>query len=203
MPDADVPYLSHSVLEIRKQVAPAYPPAGRALGLPEVVCLANVLGGEDGVPLEVTVSKCLPEFEAATRDALLKWRWYPTLDEDGAPQKFMTTIRVTYKLPDAGTPLFDPEFAEGVLAVGALHAPADSVLLHPRATTVLFRVYGATGLDPIGVPVLALAAEMDVRGFETFAIHARGMAGPSAVIGDVKGLVGAGIGFSQRGTEGP
>jgi len=85
----------HSELEVKKRVNPTYPDSAKQLNLGDQRCLATVRIGETGVPYEVTIAKCPETFHSATKQALLKWRWYPP--KDGKSKvKAQTTIAFTY-----------------------------------------------------------------------------------------------------------
>jgi hypothetical protein len=87
----------HSELEKKKSVMPDYPEPARALNLGDQKCLARVFIDEEGVPYDVSVDACPKVFHDSTREALLKWRWYPP--KDGKNKcKAQTTIAVIYKL---------------------------------------------------------------------------------------------------------
>lgn len=86
----------HSELEVRRRVNWEYPKAAAELNLGDQRCLAKVYIGEDGVPYDVEVDACPRVFHETTRQALLKWRWYPP--KDGRERfKAQTTIGVNYK----------------------------------------------------------------------------------------------------------
>jgi hypothetical protein len=87
----------HSELEVKKRIYPEYPEAARELNLGDQRCLAIVYMDEEGVPYQVTVDNCPKVFELPTKEAMLKWRWYPP--KDGKSKvKAQTTIAVTYKM---------------------------------------------------------------------------------------------------------
>lgn len=87
----------HSELEVKKRVIPEYPEAARALQIGDQRCLAKVFIDEEGVPYEVVVEACPQPFHPDTKEAILKWRWYPP--KDGKNRiKAQTTIGITFKM---------------------------------------------------------------------------------------------------------
>lgn len=87
----------HSELEVKKRVEPVYPDAARELNLGEQRCLVKVFIDEEGVPYDVQVDQCPKVFDTPTREAILKWRWYPP--KDGKSRvKAQTTIAITYRI---------------------------------------------------------------------------------------------------------
>ena len=63
----------HTELKLRRKVEPVYPPA-----LDEPAnCKARIRIGRDGSPVGMVVTGCSSTFEAATRRALMQWRWAP------------------------------------------------------------------------------------------------------------------------------
>ena len=85
----------HSELEVKKRVQPEYPETARSMNLGDQRCMAKVFIDEEGVPYEVIVEKCPNVFHPATKEAILKWRWYPPKDGKNKV-KAQTTIGVTY-----------------------------------------------------------------------------------------------------------
>jgi periplasmic protein TonB len=94
---AGVKVFHSSELEVKKKVQPEYPDAARELSLGDQRCLVKVLIDEEGVPYDVRVESCPKVFEAVTREAMLKWRWYPPRDGKNKVRA-QTTIAITYKL---------------------------------------------------------------------------------------------------------
>ncbi len=87
----------HSELEVKKRVDPRYPDSARELSLGEQVCRARVFMDEKGVPYDVIVEDCPKVFHTVTREAILKWRWYPP--KSGKERvKAQTLLVVRYKL---------------------------------------------------------------------------------------------------------
>jgi hypothetical protein len=189
-------------LELKKQVALAYPPAARALGLADVACLARVWLGADGVPYQVEVSGCDPVFFEATRDGILQWRWWPPT-VDGEPVTAQAAIRVRYVVPPAEPetpePRFDTQYVELTVGLGALHAPADPSPQEPSPTTGLLRLWTVAGLDVVRLHRVGFGCEVDVRGFETFALHSRLLLGGNGLTRRFRMFGGAGIGLVDRG----
>jgi hypothetical protein len=87
----------HSELEPKKRVYPEYPEAAKELNLGDQRCLAIVFMDEEGTPYDVRVDNCPKVFELPTKEAMLKWRWYPPKDGKNKV-KAQTTIAVTYKM---------------------------------------------------------------------------------------------------------
>lgn len=86
----------HSELEVKRRVDPEWPAAATQLSLGEQRCLARVSIDEEGVPYAVDVESCPKIFHAPTREALLRWRWYPP--KDGKRKiRAATTIAITYR----------------------------------------------------------------------------------------------------------
>ncbi|MCA9492603.1 MAG: energy transducer TonB [Myxococcales bacterium] len=86
----------HSELEVKRRVDPQWPAAAAQLGLGEQRCIARVSIDEDGVPYAVDVEECPKIFHTPTREALLRWRWYPP--KDGKRKiRAATTIAITYR----------------------------------------------------------------------------------------------------------
>jgi len=87
----------HRDLEAKKRVQPRYPDAASEMNLGDQKCLARVFIDEKGKPYEVVVERCPKVFHAATKEAILKWRWYPP--KDGKTKvKAQTVIGITYKM---------------------------------------------------------------------------------------------------------
>ena len=87
----------HSELEVKKRVNPRYPESAKSLQLGDQRCLVKVFIDEKGIPFDAVVEKCPKVFHAGTKEAILRWRWYPP--KDGKNKiKAQTTIAVTYKL---------------------------------------------------------------------------------------------------------
>lgn len=87
----------HSELEVKKRVEPVYPDAARDLNLGEQRCIVKVFIDEEGVPYDVSVDQCPNVFDTPTREAILKWRWYPPKDGKNRV-KAQTTIGITYRM---------------------------------------------------------------------------------------------------------
>jgi hypothetical protein len=53
---------------------------------------------EAGVPYDVVYEVCPKVFHASTTEALLKWRYYPARDDEGAKVKASFLLNIKYKL---------------------------------------------------------------------------------------------------------
>lgn len=87
----------HTELRTRRAPTPSYP-FGQLEDEP-VRCIARVWIDERGRPHRVEVTECPPEFEAATKRGLLRWRWYPARDSSGSVVQARTKIGVTFRVP--------------------------------------------------------------------------------------------------------
>jgi len=94
--DSDAPELV-----LVKQVSPDYPEEAKKMEFETPPrCIAAVYIGLDGVPYDVAIDKCAGVFHAATREALLQWRWRPVL-VGGEPVRSQTTVGVTFRVESA------------------------------------------------------------------------------------------------------
>jgi hypothetical protein len=84
-------------LEVKRRFEPIYPAAAKSMGLGDVRCDAVVRISSEGVPTEVTVRGCPEVFHAETREALLRWRFYP-VRAGKTPVSTMTSFSVAYRL---------------------------------------------------------------------------------------------------------
>lgn len=84
----------HTDLQVRKRVQPRYPQSAQGLG--EQRCIARVKMDQKGIPYDVRVDGCATSLHEATRDALLKWRWYPP-KRNKQRVRASTRISVVYK----------------------------------------------------------------------------------------------------------
>jgi len=83
--------------KLLKRVVPAYPESAREKGLQGTVLLEGVIS-KQGVPLSLRVLESPdPSLAAAARDAVMQWRYEPTL-LNGAPIEVVTTITVMFRL---------------------------------------------------------------------------------------------------------
>ncbi len=87
----------HSELEVKKRIEPVYPDAAKALNLGEQRCIVKVIIDEEGVPVDVSVDQCPKVFDTPTREAILKWRWYPPKDGKNRV-KAQTTLAIVYRM---------------------------------------------------------------------------------------------------------
>lgn len=69
--------ISQAALQWKRQPSPEYPRAAEGLGLGEQRCVVRLRLDEDGVPVDVSVTECLPAFVPETIEALSGWRAYP------------------------------------------------------------------------------------------------------------------------------
>lgn len=97
---APVKVFHPSELELKKRVAPEYPPEALAANLGEQKCIVRVIIDEEGVPKILSVASCPDQFHAATKESISRWRWFPAKDAGHAIQA-QTTIAVLYK-PQGG-----------------------------------------------------------------------------------------------------
>ena len=81
-------------------VVPDYPEEARAAGVQGVVIIEAVIG-EDGAVKEARVLRPAPMLDAAAVDAVLRWKYTPTL-LNGQPVPIIMTVTVTFTLPRAG-----------------------------------------------------------------------------------------------------
>ena len=89
--------LHHSEVEVKKRIEPRYPKTAKEANLGDQRCLAKVYIDETGTPYKVLVENCPKVFHASTREAILKWRWYPP--KVGKQKvKAQITIGITYKV---------------------------------------------------------------------------------------------------------
>lgn len=85
-----------SELHVKTRASVEYPANARAMGFGDTRCLARVSIDEQGSPYDVEVTDCPRPFQQPTRDAILRWRWEPAVDERG-PIRAQTTIAVNFK----------------------------------------------------------------------------------------------------------
>jgi outer membrane biosynthesis protein TonB len=88
----------HSEVEVKKRITPSYPDAAADLNLGDVDCRVRVFIDTEGVPYDVVIEACPKVFHDETRNALLKWRWYPA-KADGAKVRAQFQLVVRYKQP--------------------------------------------------------------------------------------------------------
>lgn len=81
-----------------KDVKPVYPEAAKAAGIQGIVILETVIG-KDGTVQEGKVIRSVPELDRAALDAVMQWRYTPTL-LNGEPVELVMTVTVTFTLQD-------------------------------------------------------------------------------------------------------
>jgi protein TonB len=79
------------------RVEPVYPPAAKAANIQGVVILELVIG-TDGTVKEGRVLRSIPLLDQAALDAVVQWRYEPTL-LNGAPVEVISTVTVNFTLP--------------------------------------------------------------------------------------------------------
>ncbi|HVH28290.1 MAG TPA: energy transducer TonB [Vicinamibacterales bacterium] len=77
-------------------VNPVYPAEAQAAGIEGVVILEIVIG-EDGSVIEEQVVQSIPELDQAAIDAVLQWRYEPTL-LNGQPVEVEMTVTINFTL---------------------------------------------------------------------------------------------------------
>ena len=83
----------HSEVEVKRRVQPRYPQAAESLNLGDVQCRVRVFIDTAGVPYDIRIEACPKVFHQATRDALMKWRWYPAkVSRDKVKAQFLLII---------------------------------------------------------------------------------------------------------------
>ena len=79
-----------------KDVKPVYPEAAKAAGVQGIVIIEIVIG-TDGAVNEAKVLRSVPELDRAAVDAVMQWKYTPTL-LNGEPVKVIMTVTVTFSL---------------------------------------------------------------------------------------------------------
>ena len=79
------------------RVEPVYPPAAKAANIQGVVILELVIG-TDGTVIEGRVLRSISLLDQAALDAVVQWRYEPTL-LNGAPVEVIATVTVNFSLP--------------------------------------------------------------------------------------------------------
>jgi protein TonB len=79
-----------------KDVKPVYPEAAKAAGVQGIVIIEVVIG-TDGSVNEAKVLRPVPELDRAAIDAVMQWKYTPTL-LNGEPVKVIMTVTVTFTL---------------------------------------------------------------------------------------------------------
>ena len=79
-----------------KDVKPVYPEAAKAAGVQGIVII-EIMIGTDGAVNEAKVLRSVPELDRAAVDAVMQWKYTPTL-LNGEPVKVIMTVTVTFSL---------------------------------------------------------------------------------------------------------
>ena len=79
-----------------KDVKPVYPEAAKAAGIQGIVILETIIG-TDGSVNEAKVLRPVPELDKAALDAVMQWKYTPTL-LNGKPVEVVMTVTVTFSL---------------------------------------------------------------------------------------------------------
>ena len=79
-----------------KDVKPVYPEAAKAAGVQGIVIIETRIG-TDGAVNEAKVLRSVPELDRAAVDAVLQWKYTPTL-LNGQPVEVIMTVTVTFSL---------------------------------------------------------------------------------------------------------
>ena len=79
-----------------KDVKPVYPEAAKSAGIQGIVIIETVIG-TDGAVNEAKVLRSVPELDRAAIDAVMQWKYTPTLLNGKAVEVIMT-VTVTFSL---------------------------------------------------------------------------------------------------------
>jgi periplasmic protein TonB len=79
-----------------KDVKPVYPEAAKAAGVQGIVIIEAIIG-IDGSVNEAKVLRPIPELDKAAIDAVMQWKYTPTL-LNGDPVEVIMTVTVTFSL---------------------------------------------------------------------------------------------------------
>ena len=79
-----------------KDVKPVYPESAKAAGVQGIVIIEIIIG-TDGSVNEAKVLRPVPELDRAAIDAVMQWKYTPTL-LNGEPVKVIMTVTVTFTL---------------------------------------------------------------------------------------------------------
>jgi protein TonB len=79
-----------------KDVKPEYPEAAKAAGIQGIVIIEAIIG-TDGSVNEAKVLRPVPELDRAAIDAVMQWKYTPTL-LNGEPVAVIMTVTVTFTL---------------------------------------------------------------------------------------------------------
>ncbi len=87
----------------RRKIYPVYPPAASEMGLREARCGVRFEVDHRGHPVDVSVMGCPQVFHVPTREAALKWRFYPVkVGGQAVPARFTLVVRYTADAADRG-----------------------------------------------------------------------------------------------------
>jgi TonB family protein len=75
-------------------VKPVYPADAKAAGV-EGVVLLDITIGEDGGVEDASILKSIPELDQAAIDAVLRWKFEPTLD-NGTPVEVLLVVSINF-----------------------------------------------------------------------------------------------------------
>lgn len=79
-----------------KDVKPVYPEDAKNAGIQGIVILETVIG-TDGTVQEAKILRPVPQLDKAALDAVMQWRYTPTL-LNGEPVEVIMTVTVTFTL---------------------------------------------------------------------------------------------------------
>ena len=79
-----------------KDVKPVYPEDAQAAGIQGIVILETIIG-TDGSVQEGKILRGVPQLDKAALDAVMQWRYTPTL-LNGEPVELVMTVTVTFTL---------------------------------------------------------------------------------------------------------
>ena len=97
-PDAQQVRVGGDIKEPKKikDVKPLYPESAKAAGIQGIVIIETVIG-TDGAVNEAKVLRSIPELDKAAIDAVMQWKYTPTLLNGKAVEVIMT-VTVTFSL---------------------------------------------------------------------------------------------------------
>jgi periplasmic protein TonB len=79
-----------------KHVSPVYPEEAKAAGIQGIVILETIIG-KDGSVTEAKILRGVQQLDRAALDAVMQWRYTPTL-LNGEPVELVMTVTVTFTL---------------------------------------------------------------------------------------------------------
>ena len=79
-----------------KDVKPVYPEDAKNAGIQGIIILESIIG-TDGSVQEAKVLRGVPQLDKAALDAVMQWRYTPTL-LNGEPVEVVMTVTVTFTL---------------------------------------------------------------------------------------------------------